>query len=415
MENEREKEKEKWVKACMRGEIKAYQAASALGVSVRQVENLKAKLKEGKSLIHGNCGRSSARRLPDEVREKILEEYQNPLYKGINFAHFTDILNEKEYVASYSAVCNVLKTEGYISPKAKRKPKKVHKTRERRPCFGELLQGDASEFGWFKNLGIFGKYALHGFIDDKTGKITGLHFALHECLDGYNEVFRQTLLRYGVPESLYLDGLSIFFSNKKEELTIEEELLGIESRLTQFGRICDYFGVSLIHARSSQAKGRIERLWETLQSRLPIELARRGIRTIEAANKFLQNEFIDWFNERFGVNDDAKSIFVPLLDGIDLDEILCYKEQRTVLKGGVISLKNVQFSVVGFDKIGAKIDILISTRLGVVAQFENRFYELLPIRWQKKSTNSSNSVDMILRRFVEFYTLKNEHAIRLSA
>jgi len=414
MENAKEKKKDKMIRAAMRGEIKAYQAASALGLCVRQVENLKAKLKKGKSLIHGNCGRSSARALPDEVRKKILEEYQNPLYDGINFAHFTDILNEKEYVASYSCVSKVLKSEGFSSPKAKRAPKKVHKTRERRPCFGELLQGDATEFEWFKNLGIYEKCALHGLIDDQTGKITGLYFAKHECLDGYNEVLRQTLERYGAPESLYLDGLSIFFSNKKEELTIEEELSGIHGKPTQFARICDYFGVYLIHAMSSQAKGRVERLWETLQSRLPIELARRGISTIEAANAFLKNEFIDWFNKRFGVNDNAKNIFVPLPESVNLEEILCYKEQRTILKGGVISLKNVQFSVVGLDRVGAKIDILISTRLGVVAQFEGKTYELIPIKWQKKSTNSSDSVEMILGRFVEFYTLKNEH-IRISA
>jgi hypothetical protein len=91
---------------------------------------------------------------------------------------------------------------------------------------------------------------------------------------------------------LYADGLSIFFGKKKnEELTLEEELSGTFARKTQFGQICDTLGVELIHARSSQAKGRVERLWETLQSRLPIEFAMRGIKTVEAANAFLRDEF----------------------------------------------------------------------------------------------------------------------------
>jgi len=414
MKNKEEKKKTEVILSCLRGEIKAYQAASVLRVSVRQVEKLKAKVRRGQSLIHGNCGRKSGRATPKEIIEKILSEYQNPLYKGINFAHFTELLNEDKHVASYSTVAKVLKKHGFVSPKAKRNPKKVHKTRERRIKYGELLQGDGTEFEWFRNLGITEKYVIHGLIDDATGRVIALYMSKHECLHGFLEVLRYTLQEHGIPMSLYLDGSSVFFSHKRDELTIEEELSGIQERKTRFGEICDYLGIEIIRAHSSQAKGRVERLWETLQSRLPIEFARRGIKTAEAANAFFP-DFIETLNGRFALVGDFESDFVPLPVSVNLDELLCYKEQRTVLKGGVISLKNIKFSVVGLDKIGAQLEILISKRLGVIAKYADKFYELRPIEWQKKSINSSDSAEMILNRFVHFYTLKDEHAIRISA
>ena len=311
MKNKEEKKKTDMILSCLRGEIKAYQAAAALGVSVRQVENLKAKVRKGQSLIHGNCGHKSWRAITKEIEEKIVSEYQNPLYQAINFTHFTELLNEKEYIASYSTIEKVFKKYGFSSPKAKRKPKKVYRTRERRPKFGELLQGDGTEFAWFRNLGINEKFVIHGFIDDATGRLIGLHMSKHECLDGFLEITRQTLEKNGIPAGLYLDGSSVFFSNKKEQLSIEEELRGIGERKTRFGEICEYLGIEMIHARSSQAKGRVERLWETLQSRLPIEFARRGIKTVEAANEFLP-KYIDIFNERFALEGDFESDFVPL-------------------------------------------------------------------------------------------------------
>jgi hypothetical protein len=147
--------------------------------------------------------------------------------------------------------------------------------RERRAKVGELLQTDVTPFDWF-TLGV--SYALHGFQDDATGDIPGLYLCEHECLQGYFEAFRAVLHGYGVPEALYVDRIGIYFVNTKkpENRSIEEQLAGKTLDKTQFGLIAETLGCCLISTGSPQARGRIERLWETLQSRLPVWFALNG-------------------------------------------------------------------------------------------------------------------------------------------
>jgi hypothetical protein len=294
----------------------------------------------------------------------------------------------------------------YVSPKKRRKRKEKHERRERREKFGELLQTDATPYDWFQTGETF---ALHGYIDDARGMVTGLHLSKNECMDGYLEAFRQTLTDYGTPEALYADGLSIFFGKKKnEELTIEEELSGTFSRKTQFGQICDTLGVELIHARSSQAKGRVERLWETLQSRLPIEFAMRGIQTVEAANVFLKDEFRAMFNARFGVNESAKSCFVPLPKSVLLDRLLSYKITRKLDCGGCFTWHSMRFKVEG-KLASCKVTLLVSNRLGVVVEYNDVLYKVKPLTFKNENIATTDSVEAILSRFVFRYCFKNEH------
>ena len=121
---------------------------------------------------------------------------------------------------------------------------------------GELVQADGTPFEWF---GDGNRYSLHGFIDDATGKITGLYMCKNECLLGYLEVLRQTLENYGIPISLYPDKYSVFFPPKKvnDHITLEEQLNGREKGITQFGRIVEELGIEMFPASSPQAKGRI--------------------------------------------------------------------------------------------------------------------------------------------------------------
>lgn len=407
MLNRSEKNKSEIIGLCSKGKITAKDAAQRLKLSVRQVENLKKKLREGISLLHGNCGRSSAKALAAETKQAILEAYKQVSELGaVNFTHFHEILQDKGVSVSYTAMRKVLLADGKVSPKRRRKRKEKHETRERRKKFGELLQTDATPYDWF---GTGETYALHGHIDDACGMVTGLHLSKNECMDGYLEALRQTLTDFGTPEALYADGLSIFFNKRKnEELTIEEELSGVYARKTQFGQICETLGVELIHARSSQAKGRVERLWETLQSRLPIEFAMRGIKTLEAANTFLKDEFRSMFNARFGVNQDAKSCFVPLPENVSLDRLLCYKITRKLDSGGCFSLHGMRFKV-GDNLANCKITLLISNRLGVVCEHNDILKKVLPMTFKNENIASTDSVDAILSRFVFRYCLKNEH------
>jgi hypothetical protein len=141
---------------------------------------------------------------------------------------------------------------------------------------------------------------LHGFQDDATGDILGLYLCEHECLQGYFEAFRAVLTGCGVPEALYADRIGVYFVNTKkaENWTVEEQLAGKTLDKTQFGSIAETLGCELIPAGSPQAKGRIERLWETLQSRLPVWFALNGITATGQANAALPR-FIREFNRRF--------------------------------------------------------------------------------------------------------------------
>ena len=404
--NNQERTKENLIKLCCAGKITAGDAAKRLNLSVRQVENLKRKLREGTSLLHGNCGRTSAKALSADIRQKILDEYRAVAGLKMNFTHFHEHLAAKGISVSYTAMRNTLVKAEFVSPKTRRTNKKTHKTRERRLKFGELLQADATPYDWF---GMGKNLALHGLIDDATGQVTGLHMSENECMDGYLEVMRQTLTRFGTPEALYADGLSVFFPRTKpEELSVEEQLAGVYARKTQFGVICDELGIELIHAHSSQAKGRVERLWETLQSRLPVEFALRGITTMEAANRFLKDQYVDMFNARFAVNQNAKSCFVPLPKTVNLDRLLTYKIARKVDHGGCFSWNNVRFQVLG-NLANQSVQILVSNRIGVVVLHDNKLFSVRPLTKGKESITSTDSVAAILSRFVFFACLKNEH------
>jgi transposase len=404
MKNTREMTKEDVILSCVKKLITEKDAAQRLKLSIRQVQRLKAKCRRGESFLHGNCGRKPAKTLPAPQKQAILAEYQKPCYKDVNFRHFCKLIEAKAFSASYTAVSNLLKSEGYKSPKKRKHAPKIHKTRERRAEFGELLQIDGTPHDWFDNGEM---NCLHVAIDDARGEITGLEMSPNECLEGYFSLARQTLTRHGTPLGFYGDGLSILFSNKPYEPTLEEQLAGIQTQKTQFGRVCEELGVELIHAHSPQAKGRVERVNQTLQGRLITEFKLRGICDIASANRFLQDEYIDIFNAEFAVNRDCKSCFVPLPRNVDLDELLSWKTTRKVDKGCVFSLNSIKFKT--SHKLANKIiEILISKKLGIVAKHEGRFYDVYPLS-EGVSSKSSDSVAEIVNRFVNHYTLKNEH------
>ena len=402
--NREELTKQDIIRCCCAELITEKDAAKRLKKSVRQVQRLKAKLRGGISFLHGNCGRIPKSVLPPEQKQAILAEFNKPEYEGVNFYHFTKLIEKQWFSASYSAISNLLKANGFVSPKRRKNKPKVHKTRERRAKFGELLQVDGSPHDWF---GAGEKTCIHVSIDDATGRLTGLHMSQNECLDGYFSIIRQTLEKYGTPEAIYADGLSVFFSNKKQELLLEEQLLGVEERKTQFGSICDHLGIGLIHAHSPQAKGRVERVIQTLQDRLPIELRLRGICDMDNANEFCENEYMDIFNAEFEQATRDGSCFVPIPSTVDLDELLSWKTTRKVDKGCCFSLNRIKFCT-SYQLASKTVEVLISKKLGIVIKHDGKFYDVKPLM-SSGNISKSDSVDMIVKRFVYHYTLKNEH------
>lgn len=386
------------IEACIKGQCTVKQVADALGLSERRVKQIKKEVKENgvKSIQHGNRGRKPKNTISDETRKRILELRSSYEYEISNFKHFQELLKERENIdISYSALYNILRNAGIKSPKKHHKTK-LHHRRKRKECEGMMLQADGTPFDWF---GSGEKYSLHGFIDDATGKVTGLYMCKNECLLGYLEVLRQTLENYGIPISLYPDKYSVFFPPKKvnDHITIEEQLNGREKGITQFGRIVEDLGITMFAASSPQAKGRIERLWETLQSRLVTEFRINKITSIEQANKFLIT-YIVKYNSQFAIKPQNKqNMFLKLPKRYNLDELLCVRFERTIDNAGVFSINNSKFQIM--DKSlppKTKIQVYLSKKIGMRVKSNNKVYDVQPLEVISKDIIDNNSLDLHL-------------------
>ncbi len=402
------------IEACIKGQCTIKQVATALGLSERRVKQIKKEVKENgvKSIVHGNRGRKPKNVISDETISKILELRSSYDYEISNFKHFQELLKERENIdISYSALYKILKNAGIKSPKKHRKTK-LHHRRKRKEAEGMMLQADGTPFDWF---GDGKKYSLHGFIDDATGKITGLYMCKNECLLGYLEVLRQTIENYGIPISLYPDKYSVFFPPKKvnDHITLEEQLNGREKGITQFGRIVEELGIEMFAASSAQAKGRIERLWETLQSRLVTEFRINQITDVEKANEFLK-EYIKKYNEKFSVTaQSTKSVYLKLPKRYDLDELLCVKFERTIDNAGIFSLNNSKFQVL--DKSlppKSKVQIYLSQKIGMRVKCNNKIYDVEPLDIVSKDYIDKNSLDYHIWLANVVVELINEYYLR---
>lgn len=359
------------------------EAAEVMGLSKRQVIRLKGEYKKqgDDALVHKNIGRAPIHAFSEEQRQKIIDLKNTKIFEKANFCHFREILAREKYDIriSYSSLHSILTSAGIKSPK-KRRPAKNHRRRKRKAREGIMLQIDASPFDW---LNDGQEYSIHGAIDDATGKVLSLYMCKNECLQGYFEVMRTVIATNGIPVSLYADRHTIFISPKDGKLTIDEQLDGVVVKDTQFGRAVKQLGITLIKARSAQAKGRIERLWETLQSRLPIEFALADITTVDAANTFLAG-YINEYNSLFAVEaEDIEKAYRELTPALNLDNILCIVEKRTFDNGGVFSFYSRTFKIVADkpDRIlphKGNISVLVSPMFGVRACFAGVVYDVVP-------------------------------------
>jgi transposase len=355
------------------GHLTIAEAAVSLGLSERQIIRIKKGVceKGARFLIHKNTGRKPLHAIDEALNAKIISLKQAEPYQTANFLHFQELLERHEGIKiSYSALYSILTKAAIKSPK-KRRRLKPHRRRKRKPQAGLLIQMDATPFEWF---GTNEKFALHGAIDDATGNIVGLYMTKNECLHGYWETTRQMVLNHGIPVSLYTDRHAIFLSSNASKLSIEDQFAGNVVNNTQFGRAMAELGITTIAARSAQAKGRVERLWETLQSRLPVELKIAGVSTIDQANEFLKR-YVPLFNASFSVQpENSVAAFRPLSTRINIDTVLCVKLTRSIDAGGVFSFYNSSFKVITVQNLTllppkSKVKVLISPRFGIKVQF----------------------------------------------
>jgi len=321
------------IKAALAGKITTEEGARALRLSQRQFKRLKARFRRDglRGLVHRGRGRPSPRRCAPAVRAAVVQ-LMTTTYAGFNDVHLTEKLQELHALPVSRATVRRLRVAlGRASPRRRRAPQ--HRSRRpRAPAMGQLVQLDASPFAWFEDRGP--QAALHGAIDDASSTPLALWFRPTEDLHGYTTVLGQTCREYGVPVTLYGDRLNLFRRNDPH-WTLAEELRGAQDP-THFGRMLQALGIGFIAAQSPQAKGRIERLWGTLQDRLVSELRLRGLNTLEAGNAFLPGFLAD-FTRRFAqAPAEATPGWRPAPR--DLELILSCRYDRVVAKDNTVQL-----------------------------------------------------------------------------
>lgn len=313
--------------------MKQGKAAELLGVTVRQVRRLLSRYKRDGSagVIHKLRGLPGNHHAEEKILDSALDTIRLKYFDfSVTLAH-EKLVTHHAFPYSRETLRLAMITTGMWNPKRQTKLV-VHSIRQRRAMAGELVQIDGSPFDWFEGRAEYCNLIV--FIDDATGKLKYLQFVPHETTTAYMRGIEYYIKENGKPRSLYSDRHGIFRVNsqRRGSASITDEI-----NLTQFGRAMRELAIELIFANSPQAKGRVERVNQTLQGRLPKELRLLGINTMEEANRYLPT-FMEEFNQQFGVAPSSPdNAHVPLDKHEDLEMILVQKETRIISKTLTVS------------------------------------------------------------------------------
>ena len=315
----------------MEGELTQVEAAEILTLSERQIGRIVKRIREeGDSGIqHRSRGIESSRRLPEKLKDRVVRLYLQK-YKGFGPTFTAEKLYELDAIElSKETVRKWLIEAGQWQ--RGRKPRTHRQWRERKWHCGQMVQMDGSHHDWFE--GRRPKCVIMGYIDDATGRIY-CRFYEYEGTIPAMDSFKRYIRAHGIPMSVYFDKHTTYKS--PAEPSIEDEINGTEP-LSEFGRALRELGVELIHAHSPQAKGRVERMFNTLQDRLVKEMTLRGIHTIEEANRYLKS-YLSSHNKRFVVKPKEQSnLHRAIPKGLNLDNILCIRTERTLRNDATIA------------------------------------------------------------------------------
>jgi DNA-binding Lrp family transcriptional regulator len=314
-------------------------AASMLQVSERQVRRMVRRVRQegDKGIVHRSRGHSSNHRLSQRIKVRIISLYKDN-YKGFGPTFAAEKLFEKYKIrVSNETLRQWLMEEGLW--KRQRKGRKHLKCRPRKECCGQMVILDGSHHDWLEGRGPH--LVLMAYIDDATNRLCA-RFYEYEGIMPAMDSFKRYVKRYGLPQSLYTDKHTTYKSTKKP--TVEDELANREPQ-SHFERAMEELGVEMIHANSPEAKGRIERVFRTLQDRLVKELRLRNISTKAEANRYLQR-YLPAHNRRFTVEPKSTAdVHRAIPEGIDLDAILCIREHRALRKDLTIRYYNKFYQI----------------------------------------------------------------------
>lgn len=334
--------------------IKQREAAEVLGLSQRQIRRLVKRVREesDKGIIHRLRGIESHRAIAETIKSKALALCRD-IYAGFNPTFASEKLFERNKIRiSRETLRQWFIAEGIAYEKRKARPHR--RWRQRKAHCGEMVQMDGSHHDWFE--GRNEPCVLMGYIDDASSRVYA-RFCEYEGTMPAMSSFKLYALKYGLPQSLYLDRHSTYKGSKK--LAIEDELLNRQA-LSQFGRALDELGVYLIHAQSAPAKGRVERLFKTLQDRLIKEMRLRGVKSIAEGNEFL-NRYLPVFNKRFNVEPlENEDLHRPLPQGVMLNAVLSIKTSHALRNDFTVAHEGKLYQVE--DNIRSK-EVIVEERI----------------------------------------------------
>lgn len=301
-------------------------AGRQLGLSERQAWRLWNRYRRDgdAGLVHGLRGRVGNASL-GALRERVLALYVER-YRGLGAAHAAELMaGEHQVQVSRQTLWRWLKSAGLVVEQRRVSPHRIR--RPRKSCLGELVQMDGSTHAWLGPASP--SCVLFVMIDDASSRVWARFYASEDTASAF-DLFGGYVRREGLPAALYVDRDSIYRVNDEKAREHRKDA-GKRPPLTQFGRAMDELEVTVIFARSPQAKGRVERVNRTLQDRLVKELALAGITTIDAANAYLDGGFLDRLHQLIGVEPASRTdLHRPLPEGTDLEQVLCVREQRIV-------------------------------------------------------------------------------------
>jgi len=318
------------------GDLSMMEAGELLGMSERQFRRYRDRYEEAgeAGLLDRRLGKLSTRRVPAEAIEEMLELYRHR-YLGWNVKHFHEhLLRDHDFSWGYTFIKTQLHTAGLVE-RAKRRGAHRRK-RERKPCEGMMLHQDGSRHQWLAGGPMLDLIVT---MDDATSTIYSAFLIEEEGTASSFQGLLETFVARGLPSSLYTDRGSHYFVTLKAGGTVDK------IRLTQVGRALKRLGIEHIPAYSPEARGRSERMFSTLQDRLPRELALAAIADIEAANRFIAQTYLPAHNARFARPAAVEDSAFVAADPQQLAQILCIEEERVVARDNTVAFARLRLQL----------------------------------------------------------------------
>ena len=391
------------------------QIASLSGYKKLQIIRFSNLLKEkdiDSILVHGLTDKPS-NNSPSTKEIEFIKNFKNK-YPVISIQQFMDIYHEDIIfnkkminvvkdnnlkVRSYSFYESLYEKFNWVKPikhKCFNKNYENHPLREPSPQRGILIMIDGTPHDWFQNCR---KSSLHLAIDDATGEALCGWFMPTECLEGYAHMLEILVTKYGIPENIYCDRHTILINPK-------------DSELTNFGHMCEDLGINIIAANTAQAKGKVEKWNNTIQNRLINDITRYSIKSIDELNNFFNDYYCNYLNHKYAYEPkEEDTAFVPL-DNIDLSNILCIRDKRTILNGNMISWNNNYYQILDKDNSikqiykGTEITVYQNVLTKVVrVKYYNIFYETKqvedhrqdPVKKEQLRIDNQKQLEQVLR------------------